>query len=88
MNWKPISQAEHGKEPLLVNDTTGTTTWCATTWCSHPEWSGWIYDDDVLNDANPTGPQPTHFLEVPPFPPAPGDPATRGQLSVEPYRNC
>lgn len=32
------------------------------------EWSGWIYDDEILNDSRPLGPQPTHWLDVPAAP--------------------
>ena len=67
--WTSISDAPKDGTILLVNDTTGTTPWAAARWVEGDEWSGWIYDDDALQDNSPLGPQPTHFMN-------PGSPST------------
>lgn len=59
----PIATAPQDGRVILVNDTTGSTAWAAAKWISSPEWSGWVYDDELLNDANPLGPQPTFWYE-------------------------
>lgn len=59
----PIGTAPQDGRVILVNDTTGSTAWAAAKWISSPEWSGWAYDDELLNDANPLGPQPTFWYE-------------------------
>jgi len=67
--WQPIEKADKS-EILLVNDSTGFSSapWVAAKYINHPEWSGWAYEDDILTDGNPLGPQPTHFFHVPPLP--------------------
>lgn len=59
----PISTAPRDGSVVLVNDTNGNAPWAAAKWVSSPEWSGWVYDDELLNDANPLGPQPTIWYE-------------------------
>lgn len=59
----PISTAPKDGAVVLVNDTSGNAPWAAAKWVSSPEWSGWVYDDELLNDANPLGPQPTIWYE-------------------------
>lgn len=69
MNWLPISSAPKDGRIVLVNDTNdGATPWAAAKWLEGEEWSGWIYDDEILNDSRPLGPQPTHWLDVPAVP--------------------
>lgn len=69
MNWLPITTAPKDREQVLVNDTNpGGAPWVAAKWINHPEWSGWAYDDETLNDALPLGPQPTYWLDVPAVP--------------------
>lgn len=67
LTWLPISSAPKGRSrPLLVNDTNkDMPPWAAAKWLEGVEWSGWVYDDELLNDAYPLGPQPTHWLDVP-----------------------
>ena len=66
--WRPIADAPKDRT-LLVNDTTyGASPWVAAYYIDSPDWSGWAYDDAQLSDANPLGPQPTHFYDVPPPP--------------------
>lgn len=67
--WTPIDQAPKDRT-LLVNDTTWNdgAQWVAAHWLEGLEWQGWVYDDDLLNDTNPLGPQPTHYLQVAPVP--------------------
>ncbi len=65
--WLPIAGAPKD-QVVLVNDTTGQSPWAAARWVESPEWSGWIYDDDAAADCNPTGPEPTHWLDVPSLP--------------------
>lgn len=65
--WLPIESAPKDRV-TLVNDTTGQSPWAAARWVEAPEWSGWIYDDDAAADCNPTGPEPTHWLDVPSLP--------------------
>lgn len=70
--WLPIEQADTSRI-LLVNDTSGVSAseWVAAKYVTCPEWSGWTYEDDMLTDNNPLGPQPTHFYNVPAVPGAP-----------------
>ncbi|MBK6616298.1 hypothetical protein [Ottowia sp.] len=63
--WQPIESAPHAGGPILVDDTNeGNAPWAAAKWLGGEEWSGWVYDDDLLNDAYPLGPQPTRWLDV------------------------
>ncbi len=60
----PIELAPRDGSVWLVNNTTGDgPQWAPAFWeiCG-PEWSGWVYDDELLQDALPLGPQPTHFI--------------------------
>ena len=63
-DWLPIETAPKDRT-ILVNDTVLDTPWCAAKWLDGEEWSGWIYDDDLLLDSEPTGPKPTHWFDVP-----------------------
>lgn len=81
--WAPIEQAPHDGSMVLVNDTTPDwTPWVAASFHEGDEWSGWVYDDGALADANPLGPQPTHYLVVPllPTPDAPAQDANGARL--------
>ena len=66
--WQPIETAPKDGTTILVNDTTGTCPWAAARYSAFHEWSGWAYDDDILQDACPNGPQPTHWFDVPEAP--------------------
>ena len=69
MHWQPIEDAPRDGTLLLVNDTTeGMAPWVAAKYQQGDAWSGWVYDDDILLDCNPCGPNPTHFLPLPPPP--------------------
>lgn len=67
LSWLPIDSAPKRRErPVLVNDTNkDMAPWAAAKWLEGEEWSGWVYDDELLNDSYPLGPQPTHWLDVP-----------------------
>ncbi|MFN8793855.1 MAG: hypothetical protein ACK50K_06045 [Betaproteobacteria bacterium] len=66
--WLPIATAPHDGTMVLVNDTTpGYTPWVAASYLDGEEWSGWVYDDATTADSNPLGPNPTHWLPVPPL---------------------
>ena len=67
--WKPIDAAPRDRV-VLVNDTTARTisTWCAAYWLDAGAWAGWVYADDLLADAAPLGPIPTHWFDVPEAP--------------------
>ena len=67
--WKPIDTAPKDR-PVLVNDTTGRsiTPWAAAYWLDAGGWSGWTYADDLLADAAPLGPMPSHWYDVPEAP--------------------
>lgn len=70
--WLPIATAPKNGDMVLVNDTTpGFTPWVAASWHDGDEWSGWVYDDGDTADNNPLGPNPTHWLPIPPLPEAP-----------------
>lgn len=64
--WLSIDSAPRDGSPVLVNDTASGSGWTVAAWRSRPEWSGWYYADDLLQDNCPTGPDPTHFLPLPP----------------------
>jgi len=69
--WQDISTAPKDRT-VLVNDTTGLHgQWVAAHWMQGDEWCGWIYDDDLALDSTPCGPEPTHWLDVPPLPAPP-----------------
>ena len=63
MNWEPIETAPKDGSEILTNDIHGKCT--LSSWISCGEWSGWAYCDDLLNDAHPLGPVPTHWLPIP-----------------------
>lgn len=64
MRWSPIDTAPQDGRVILVDDNgDGGTPWVAAKWLPGDEWSGWIYDDDVMNDCQPLGPRPTRWLE-------------------------
>ena len=69
MEWQPIETAPKDGAMILVNDTTfGLTPWVAASYYAGDDWSGWMYDDATTQDCNPLGPNPTHWLPVPPLP--------------------
>ena len=54
MRWLPIKTAPKGEKPVLVNDTNeGNAPWAAARWLEGSEWSGWVYDDELMNDSYP-----------------------------------
>ncbi len=69
MRWLPIKTAPKGEKPVLVNDTNeGNAPWAAARWLEGSEWSGWVYDDELMNDSYPLGPNPTCWLDIPDIP--------------------
>lgn len=65
--WQPIEAApKDNKAPILVNDVNGA--WAAAKWLECDGFAGWIYEDEILQDVYPLGPQPAHWFDVPPVP--------------------
>lgn len=65
MEWQPIETAPKDGRLVFVNDTTEVTRCCFAKWLEGEEWQGWMYDDELHNDCNPTGPEPTLWLDIP-----------------------
>lgn len=64
IRWSPIETAPKDGSVILVDDNAGgSAPWAAAKWLAGEEWSGWIYEDDVMNDNQPLGPNPTRWLE-------------------------
>ena len=64
--WQPIHTAPRVGS-VLVNDVSNGG-WAIACYQAGGGWSGWIYDDMLMNDAFPIGPEPTHWYPVPPCP--------------------
>jgi len=67
--WKPIDTAPRDRV-VLVNDTTADhiAPWAAAYFMDAGQWTGWVYADDLMADAMPLGPCPTHWYDVPEAP--------------------
>jgi hypothetical protein len=68
MIWQPIDTAPKDGSVICTDDSSGLTNWCASKWLAGEEWSGWIYDDELLLDNNPCGPCPSFWIHIPPVP--------------------
>lgn len=67
--WQPIETAPRDGTEVLANDTSGIGSRVVVAkYLAGDEWSGWIYDDDMLTDCNPLGPRPSHWMPLPPPP--------------------
>ena len=66
--WLPIETAPRDGRVILVNEMYAGTSFIAAKWLSSPEYSGWCYDDAMIADELPLGPNPTHWFDVPPLP--------------------
>jgi len=64
--WQPIGTAPKDRA-VLVNDTTSNSlsAWTPAYWIDTGAWAGWAYADDLMSDAFPLGPMPTHWYDVP-----------------------
>jgi hypothetical protein len=67
--WQPINTAPKDRA-VLVNDTTSNSlsAWAPAYWIDTGAWAGWAYADDLMADAFPAGPCPTHWYDVPEAP--------------------
>mgnify|MGYP006266670133 CR=1 FL=1 len=58
-------------QPIETAPTNGTVIWAFNgeqvrmRWSQGDQWALWIYDDDVLNDIDPSPDQPTHWMPLP-----------------------
>jgi hypothetical protein len=77
MEWMPISSAPKDRVILTNDNGDGGGVWTTSRWLEGKEWSGWIYDEEVLNDACPFGPIPTFWIDVP-LPPPPKEQSHNG----------
>lgn len=71
MHWQPIETASKDGTVILVNDMNELACpapWVAAKWLENEHWSGWVYEDELLNDSIPNGPQPTFWFDLPPVP--------------------
>lgn len=68
MNWQPIETAPKDGRAIMVNDTQFPGEMNLAHWTNGEEWSGWVYTDELLADAIPLGPCPTHWIDIPPLP--------------------
>lgn len=69
LQWQPIETAPRDGRIVLVNDTNeGLSPWAFASYLDSDDWAGWIYDDPTAQDSNPLGPQPTHWIPLPPLP--------------------
>jgi hypothetical protein len=68
--WQPIETAPKDGTVVLVNDYEAQegAAYVMAYWQSGSDWSGWAYEDEMLNDAQPLGPSPTHWFLIPPPP--------------------
>lgn len=67
--WRPISQARRDAETLITDDNADDgADFAVCRWHENEYWKGWVYDDDLMNDARPEGPAPSLFLDIPPLP--------------------
>lgn len=68
--WRPIAEAPKNGEPLITDDNTSDgASFAVCGWHENPQWRGFIYDDDLMNDARPEGPAPSVYLDIPTLPP-------------------
>jgi hypothetical protein len=68
LQWQSIGTAPLDGSVILVNDTNGAAPWAAAKWLSGLEWSGWVYEDELLQDSFPLGPAPTVWIAIPAVP--------------------
>lgn len=65
--WLPIETAPRdGTEIWAFNPTFEEQ--CVIRWCAGTEWSGWLYNDAILNDCLSIELSPTHWQPLPPPP--------------------
>ena len=61
MTWRPIETAPKDGYEFMAYEPTGAPQMVCILWLSLPEWSGWVYADDVLADIS--APEPTHWWD-------------------------
>lgn len=63
--WKPIASAPKDGTTILLYCPDDAPALVAGNFCSGNDWSGWQYADELLSDAAPGGPSPTHWMPLP-----------------------
>ncbi len=66
MEWQPISTAPKDGTHIFLYEPYDHP--CVAFYVTSPEWSGWMFADELLADVKPEGPEPTHWMPLPPPP--------------------
>ena len=66
MKWLPIETAPKHDGAVIWAYSDGEQA--RMRWCVTPDGDLWIWDDEILSDAEPDPLQPTHWMPLPPPP--------------------